>query len=308
MQSELSENPSRPQRGLQYRDLDIGSGVQHMQLYGIRYYMAFSDAAVAAASEHDDLTVVATSGPWVVFEVAESPLVEGLRFEPAVVDGLGHGQDDWLEPVEDWWLQRSQGVTFGADGPPQWPVVELTEDGLVPELPVEELPPVEVTDIETGDDWIRFEVDQVGVPVLVKVSYFPNWRVSGADGPWRVAPNHMVVVPEQPSVRLSYGTSGLDLFSVGLTLVGAVALFVLYRRRRRVRVEPPVAATATPSEPDPDFWTAAPDPLGPDFSSRAFYGRPVDDDMPPDPFLDDGEGGGPDGGGDGGPPDPRPDR
>ena len=28
-----------------------------------------------------------------------------------------------------------------------------------------------------------FDVDQIGVPVLVKVSYFPNWQVDGAEGP-----------------------------------------------------------------------------------------------------------------------------
>ena len=52
---------------------------------------------------------------------------------------------------------------------------------------------------------MSFHVDQVGVPVLVKVSYFPNWEVDGAEGPYRVAPNFMVVVPTQNDVRLHYG-------------------------------------------------------------------------------------------------------
>ena len=36
-----------------------------------------------------------------------------------------------------------------------------------------------------------------GSPVLVKVSYFPNWEASGAEGPYRVTPNLMVVVPTE---------------------------------------------------------------------------------------------------------------
>ena len=48
-----------------------------------------------------------------------------------------------------------------------------------------------------ADQSISFEVDQVGVPVLVRVSYFPTWKVEGADGPYRVAPNFMVVVPTE---------------------------------------------------------------------------------------------------------------
>jgi acyl transferase domain-containing protein len=33
---------------------------------------------------------------------------------------------------------------------------------------------------------VSFRVDEVGVPVLVRVSYFPNWSVDGAEGPFRV--------------------------------------------------------------------------------------------------------------------------
>ena len=45
----------------------------------------------------------------------------------------------------------------------------------------------------------------MGTPVEVRVSYFPNWKASGADGPWRVAPNLMVVVPTSHDVTLTYG-------------------------------------------------------------------------------------------------------
>ena len=39
---------------------------------GVRYYMAFSDQAIAAATTNPDLTVVASSPPWKVYEVADS--------------------------------------------------------------------------------------------------------------------------------------------------------------------------------------------------------------------------------------------
>ena len=43
-----------------------------------------------------------------------------------------------------------------------------------------------VSNVEIGEQSLSFDVDQVGVPVLVKVSYFPNWEASGAEGPYRV--------------------------------------------------------------------------------------------------------------------------
>ncbi len=56
MQSELSAKPSRAQRDLPYRELDLDAGVQHLQLMGVKYYLARSPQAVAAADAHPDLT------------------------------------------------------------------------------------------------------------------------------------------------------------------------------------------------------------------------------------------------------------
>jgi len=64
----------------------------------------------------------------------------------------------------------------------------------------------------------------------VKISYFPNWEVSGADGPYRIAPNLMVVVPTSTHVHLTYGRSALDISSYVLTFIG-LGLLVVWRRR-----------------------------------------------------------------------------
>ena len=51
---------------------------------GVRYYLALSAEADHRGRHHPDLTEVATSGPWVIFEVADAPMVEPLANEPAV--------------------------------------------------------------------------------------------------------------------------------------------------------------------------------------------------------------------------------
>jgi hypothetical protein len=66
--------------------------------------------------------------------------------------------------------------------------------------------------------------------VLVKMSYFPNWRVTGADGPYRVAPNFMVVVPHDTEVELTYGRTWVEYLAYALTLAGVVGLVLLARR------------------------------------------------------------------------------
>jgi hypothetical protein len=94
---------------------------------------------------------------------------------------------------------------------------------------------IDPTAVRMEQDSITFDVPEeaIGKPVLVRVSYFPNWKVSGARGPYRAAPNFMVVVPTDTTVRLTYGYSALDLAAYGLTIVG-IGLLVFFWRRRRV--------------------------------------------------------------------------
>ncbi len=73
----------------------------------------------------------------------------------------------------------------------------------VPKLPRVLLPKNEVSKVHMGRDSISFDVTTPGVPVLVKTSYFPNWKVEGAAGPYRVSPNLMVVIPTSTEVSIS---------------------------------------------------------------------------------------------------------
>jgi len=72
------------------------------------------------------------------------------------------------------------------------------------------------------------------VPVLVRISYFPNWKVSGAEGPYRIAPNFMVVIPTSTNVHLTYERSTLDYFAYLLTFLG-IAMLIFMRIRGDVR-------------------------------------------------------------------------
>ena len=96
-QDELSAAPSRPVRAVQYEGTNLAAGVAHMQLFGVRYYMAFSESLVAEARAHPDLVEVATQPPWVMFEVADTPLVAPLAAEPVVVSGAGDNPQRWLD-------------------------------------------------------------------------------------------------------------------------------------------------------------------------------------------------------------------
>jgi len=241
-QVELSAKPSAAQRDLPYGTFDIDSGVRHLQLMGVRYYIATSAQATTAARAHPDLTELATSGPWVIFEVADSELVEPLENEPAVLEGQSNNQHEWIcasrdendkcaGPAVAWYLDPdTQDVFLASSGPDEWQRVDPAD----PDPEVRPMPQAEVSNLEVDTDGISFDVDQVGTPILVKASYFPNWKVDGAEGPYRVAPNLMVVVPSDEHVELTYGRQPVEWVAYALTLLG-IGLAILLATRAPVR-------------------------------------------------------------------------
>ena len=154
-------------------------------------------------------------------------------------------------------------------------------DIVVPTSAIEavDLPSVTVSDVEIGQQDLSFTVDQVGVPVLVKVSYFPNWEVEGAEGPYRIAPNFMVVVPTETDVELRYARSGSDAVFYGATLAG-IGLLVFFRRRGDVDLDGLGDDRHDNDEGDdgpddvesPDLVTAEPA-----FEERTFEERPFEE-------------------------------
>jgi hypothetical protein len=72
---------------------------------------------------------------------------------------------------------------------------------------------------------IRFTTNTVGVPHLIKVSYFPNWKVTGAEGVYPVSPHLMLVIPREKEVVLTYGRSLWDY--VGMVITAGTLLFLL---------------------------------------------------------------------------------
>ena len=259
--SETSTAPSNPvrdlpERPMPYSGFDLDKGVRHLQIMGVKYYMAFSQQAIEAADRHPDLTEVAESPPWKVYEVAGSELVEPLANEPAVLNGMSNVNPAWQKDAVAWYTDPAAlDVFLAPDGPDGWQRIDRGED---PER--RPLPTTKVTNIHEGDLSISFDVNRVGEPVLVKTSYFPNWKVSGADRIYRVTPNLMVVIPTDEHVRLSYGYTGVDQLGYGLTAGALVAVGFLAWRGP---VEFPLPKRRPRPDDDPDDgWTPPEHPDG----------------------------------------------
>jgi len=241
-QSELSVAPSNPQSGLDYEGLNVAEGVRHLQMLGVKYFMAFSPEVIQQANRDPQLSQIATTKNWPapgvkwhIYLIKDSPVVRALTKLPNVVANIS-SQANWLDANQQWWITASlEGVLAASSGPASWPratSITTMKSSLT-------LVSVKVTHVNVGLQSVSFHVSRVGVPVLVKISYYPRWHATGASGPYRVSPNLMVVVPTSKNVSLDYtSTPALTLGNVisDLTTLGAfVTLWLVLRRRRNLR-------------------------------------------------------------------------
>jgi len=246
MAGEVAENPSNPVPGLTYHNFAMDRGVVHMDLYGVRYYVAYNEASAEKARGLAELEYVTESPPFTIFEMTETPdLVVPATRQPAVYAAPDGGMSDKIlglvgagstvptfnDVAFEWYDDLSMVDRWiVADGPESWPHIEDLAD--LPDEPLSVPADAKVSDVTIDDHRISFRTTAVGVPHLVKVSYFPNWVAEGADGPYHAAPSLMVVVPTQEEVVLEFAYQWPEMLGWGLTILGLVALAVMLISRR----------------------------------------------------------------------------
>lgn len=250
--SEMSFEPSNPIPGLQYHTFEMERGLTHMDLYGVEYYVSFTPEAAEKANGIEGFNEVAVTEPFHIFELPETNLVVPATHQPAVYEvperglfaslmGSSTVTGDEGEPLPSFhdlsleWYEDVENMDrwIVAGGPDEWPRIQSIEQRPDVEL---EVPAEAVSDIVVDDHRISFSTEAVGVPHLVKVSYFPNWQATGADGPWRASPSLMVVVPTEEDVVIEFEDTWAETGGKVLTLGGLGALAVLggvlvWRRR-----------------------------------------------------------------------------
>jgi hypothetical protein len=252
--SEMSEKPSNPIPGLTYHTGQMDRGIKHLEHFGVSYYVSFTPEATERADGFPEMTKLASTGPFTIYRLPETELVEAAAFQPAVYDvpdrnmlasltgaatvtgSDGEELPSFFDMALDWYEDVDNlGRWVVADGPEEWPRITSIDER--PNLMLD-TPQDAVSDIVVDNHRISFSTTAVGVPHLVKVSFFPNWVAEGADGPWRATPSLMVVVPTSEHVVLEFQDTWAESGGKLASLLGVVCLVgvAVWERRRRRQV------------------------------------------------------------------------
>lgn len=229
-QAEMSLSPSQPVNGITYHAFSLERGIRHSALFDIDYYLTQTEEMTAEAKRLG-LQPLVEKDAYSIFRLPDSDPIDVAQFQPTIYAG----EEDFTEVALDWYDNLDNlDHWIVAEGPDGWPAFSDAEgpyDG-GDALPTQD---AVISNVVIDDFSISFDTTAVGVPHLVKTSYFPNWEVTGAEGPYRAAPSLMIVVPTEEHVSLEFGRTWAENLGVLLTLAAFVFVFWWIRRSRRRR-------------------------------------------------------------------------
>jgi len=280
-QAYLSKQPSNAIIGVTYPTLDVAQGITRMQLMNIPYFLAFSAEVVGAAQSDPRAELLATFGDYNIFRIiGTTGYVEVMQNKPVTVDVE---VSEWRDMAVDWYLNESALDTpivldNGDEALQQFVQVPLDEAAIPPAEPI--VAEGRVTGELMENESLSFDTTAVGQPHWIKVSYFPNWHVEGAEGPYLASPSFMMVIPTESHVTLTYGRTAANTVGQALEVAAWVLLLglavwrsILWRRRRRlaaaVQGSAPILGVDSYEGEGPDWTPAGPVDSGADGETEA---------------------------------------
>jgi hypothetical protein len=190
---------------------------------GVDYLVTFSDT-ITALARHDPrrFRAVARDSAWTLWQVQGAALVEAVTRPPRILPA-----GSWDEELTQWLLNVTDTTS--------WPVRASGngERALALSSVARTAQPVSA---RLGPRTVSFTTSEIGVPHIVRVGYFPNWRAHGADGPYLTIPGFMMVIPRQSDVVLRFERTWVEFVAPAISLLTVLALsvaWVIQRRRRR---------------------------------------------------------------------------
>lgn len=236
IQAELSAHPSMPLADYVYPGFDLNRAIPHLDLFHVGQIILIEPESQAAALNNPAYDLVYQSGPFMVFNLAgqKSAYVEELSFKPNLIT-----QSDF----------RRHFFTWFRKGNPAIPLVYIKNPGTID---LERMVPMDPSNMDhvipqplnnepanlrvhMSQDEIVIDQARPGLPLLIKVSYHPNWKATGADTIYLASPGFMLVYPTAPHVLLRYGPSfpehlGLGLFVLTLASLAGGLYYSAHRK------------------------------------------------------------------------------
>ncbi len=210
-QAETTQTPTSAVAGFEYPAFNFENGAKHLKFFGANYFVAYTPEIKQLSEKYfEKLKEV---NDFAIYKIPDSEMVEVLK----EID-LKPKTKDWIDESISWY----KGMNF------ERPIVFYQNhkefQTIKNSLKKTESREDSVEVISISDDSLTFTTQNLGQPHLVKISYFPGWKATGAKGPFLISPSFMMVIPFQNEVTLKYGYNFGDKVGLTLSLISIVYL------------------------------------------------------------------------------------
>jgi hypothetical protein len=242
LQSQISKQGTGVIPGYSYPSLDLARATARLQLLNASDMIAVTPEVTTALDHDPRWERIFSSPPYVIFHLkdADRHYVRVPRYRPVLVE-----TGRWKKDFHRWFATDAAldvPIVAASHVPPaeraKFPLLSRSPS----DLPHEALPTNCKIDERVDHLAIEFTTTCPGLPHLVAVSYYPNWRVEGASRVFLASPAFMLIFPDGPHVRLTFRRIAVDWLGIALSLVGVGLCLV--PARWALAVGEPSGATA----------------------------------------------------------------
>jgi hypothetical protein len=232
--SGLAERPSNPVGGLSYINGNFDKGVRYMKQLGVDYFITYTESISNKATNSPELEFLFASSPFKVFSInsekVELVTSELINFsQPSFYERISNSV--FKNPLEESFFTLSMKEFQKEDN---IRVIDKSTIDKIQKTVSKDETQLNVTDFKLRNNQLTFTTNQPGKLHLIKVSYFPNWTLEDGDGPYRITPSFMAVIPNSNDVKLTFETTTLErLLSILSYLCLTISLFLIIYRMKR---------------------------------------------------------------------------
>jgi hypothetical protein len=231
IQSEIGEQQSCPFWNIyKCSPFNLTMGTKHLEMFNVKYFITRSEKLQTEIRNYSQYEFVESVGEVEIYELTtnKDQYVIVPEYTPVV-----YQKNNWKIFFYEWFKDYDLVDV---------PIIK-TKENIEGMQIIEELSDIQKIDFENEECLIREEIgnDQLSFttkcpykPHLIRISYHPSWKVSGAEKIYLVSPSFMLVFPEQEEVRMWFGYRTIDIVAYIFTGLGICFLIYTFLKSHNV--------------------------------------------------------------------------